>query len=404
MRQAWWRTPLVALIAAAVILSLSMGLRQTFGLFIDHLHLSTGTSISGISLSIALQNLLWGAATPFVGMLADRYGTGRCLVGGGLLYSAGLAMLAFADSPLMVHLGGGLLVGLGVAATGFPLVLAAVARVAPEEKRSTWLGIASAGGSAGQFLLLPATQTSINSFGGSMTFILMAALAFIMVFSAASLAGRPEQQTGIDAQSLSAAITEAYRHNGFLLLTAGFFVCGFHVAFIATHLPGYIVSFNLPAFTGATALGIIGFFNIIGSMGAGALGGRFRKKYLLSGIYLARSLIIGLFMIAPKTEPMVWAFSASFGLLWLSTVPLTSGLVGQIFGPRYMATLFGIVMFSHQVGAFFGAWLGGLSVDYTGGYESVWIISILLGLFAAALHWPIADRPVARLTVGKAEG
>ncbi|WP_022728351.1 MFS transporter [Fodinicurvata sediminis] len=404
MRQAWWRDPLIALIAAAVILSLSMGLRQTFGLFIEPLHLSTGTSVSGISLSIALQNLLWGAATPFVGMLADRYGTGRCLVGGGLLYSAGLVMLAFADSPLMVHLGGGLLVGLAVAATGFPLVLAAVARVAPEEKRSTWLGIASAGGSAGQFLLLPATQTSINSFGGSMTFLLMAALAFIMVFSAAALAGRPEQQIGIDSQSLSAAITEASKHNGFLLLTAGFFVCGFHVAFIATHLPGYIVSCNLPAFTGATALGIIGFFNIIGSMGAGTLGGRFRKKYLLSGIYLARSLIIGLFMIAPKTEPVVWAFSAGFGLLWLSTVPLTSGLVGQIFGPRYMATLFGIVMFSHQVGAFFGAWLGGLSVDYTGGYDAVWIISILLGLFAAALHWPIADRPVARLAAGKAGG
>lgn len=396
MTQSWWRHPLLVLIAGGIVLGLGMGLRQTFGLFLEPIHLSTGISIASISLAIALQNLLWGAATPFCGMLADRYGAGRFLALGGLLYGAGLILLAQADSALLIHLSAGGLVGLAVSAAGFPLVLAAVARAAPPERRSTWLGIASAGGSVGQFLLLPGSQMLIAWIGWVEAMLALAALAFLIVPLAASLSGKPAADHGPASQSLLTALREAGRHRGYLLLTAGFFVCGFHVAFVATHLPGYIVSCSLSAFTGATALGLIGFFNILGSFSAGWLGERYRKKHLLSGIYLLRAIVIGVFLLGPKTDWAVWLFSGAFGFLWLSTVPLTSGLVGQIFGARYMATLFGIVMMGHQVGAFFGAWLGGLSLDITGSYDSVWVLSILLGLLAAVLHWPIGDAPVLR--------
>tara|TARA_R110002072_G_scaffold122455_11_gene257034 strand:- start:5336 stop:6553 length:1218 start_codon:yes stop_codon:yes gene_type:complete len=394
----WWRHPLAILLAAGIILGLGMGIRQTMGLFLDSLSLATGASLASISLAIAFQNLIWGVATPFVGALADRYGVARFLVLGSLLYAAGLAVTAMATNGLMIHLGAGLLIGLAVGAVGFPLVLAAVAKAAPEEKRSLWLGLASSGGSVGQFLLLPGSQALIDSFGWTTALLSLALLSLLVVPLAASMVGKSasirQEKT---VQSLTQAVQEARDHRGYWLLTGGFLVCGFHVAFVATHLPGYIVANNLPASLGAQALGFVGLFNIFGGLLAGWLGGRYRKKYLLSGIYLARSLVILLFLLGPKTELTVYLFSASFGLLWLSTVPLTSGLVGQIFGPRYMATLFGIVMMGHQVGAFFGAWFGGISIDLTGSYDAVWWISIGLGLLAAALHWPIADKPMARL-------
>jgi predicted MFS family arabinose efflux permease len=238
------------------------------------------------------------------------------------------------------------------------------------------------------------TQAMIGGFGWVNALLIMAALAFLIVPLAAGLAGKPEK-SGVGVQSLGGAVGDARRHSGYWLLNGGFFVCGFHVAFIATHLPAYITSLGFDPFVGATALALIGFFNILGGLLAGYLGGRYRKKYLLSGIYLARAVAIILFMLAPKSELGVWIFAACFGFLWLSTVPLTSGLVGDIFGARYLATLFGIVMFSHQIGAFFGAWLGGLSYDLTGSYTAVWLIAIALGLMAAILHFPIADQPRA---------
>jgi predicted MFS family arabinose efflux permease len=398
----FYRRPLFVLLAAGVILGLGMGVRQTFGLFVQPIADTTGISVASISLAIAVQNLLWGAITPAVGMAADRYGNGPFLVVGGLLYAAGLTITAYADDLFLLHLGAGLFVGFAVACAGFPLVLAAVARAAPEEKRSSWLGIASAGGSVGQFLLLPGAQTLIGVFDYQMALLLLAALSLLIVPLTASVADRRMREGGQLAaaagagQSLRAALSEAGGHRGYLLLNGGFFVCGFHVSFMTTHLPGYIVSCNLSAQTGAVALGLIGFFNILGGLLAGWLGGRYRKKYLLSGIYLARAVAIALFLLGPKTDLTVWLFSAAFGFLWLSTVPLTSGLTGQIFGPRYMATLFGIVMMSHQVGAFFGAWAGGLSVDILGSYDPVWLVSIALGLIAAVLHWPISDRPLDR--------
>jgi predicted MFS family arabinose efflux permease len=398
-----WRIPVVVLFCGAAILALNMGVRQTFGLFLEPMTADLGIGRGTFALAIAVQNLLWGILTPFFGVFADRYGTARCLTFGGVTYVLGVLVMALGDSVLALHLGAGVLVGIAVSACGFPLVLSAVARAVPPERRSMALGIASAGGSVGQFLLLPLTQMTMSWLGWTGALVVLAALAGLLVPLSAALAGKPAA-AGAMEQSLGAAVAEARGHRGFQLLTAGFFVCGFHVAFIATHLPAYINTFGLDPLVGASALGIIGFFNIIGGLLAGYLGGRYRKKYLLSGIYLARSIAIAAFLIAPQTQLSVWLFAASFGLLWLSTVPLTSGLVGDVFGARYLATLFGIVMFSHQIGSFFGAWLGGLSYDMTGSYDAVWLMAIALGLLAAVLHWPIADRPVVESRAAQPAG
>lgn len=394
MSRSDWRLPVVVLISGAAVLGLNMGVRQTFGLFLEPMTADLGIGRGTFALAIAVQNLLWGVMTPFFGVFADRYGAGRCLVFGGVAYAAGILVMALGDSVFALNLGAGIMVGMAVSASGFPLVLAAVARAFPAERRSFALGIASAGGSAGQFLLLPLSQVLIGGLGWVNALLILAALAFLIVPLAAALTGKPAA-VGIGAQSLGGAVDEARRHRGYWLLNGGFFVCGFHVAFVAIHLPAYITSLGFDPFVGATALGLIGFFNIIGGLLAGYLGGRYRKKYLLSGIYLARAIAIALFLLAPKSQTSVWLFAASFGLLWLSTVPLTSGLVGDIFGARFLATLFGIVMFSHQIGAFFGAWLGGLSYDLTGSYDAVWVLAIALGVIAAILHVPIADRPLA---------
>lgn len=394
MSRGGWRLPIVVLICGGAVLGLNMGVRQTFGLFLEPMTVDLGISHGSFSLAIAVQNLLWGVMTPFVGVFADRYGTGRCIAFGGIVYVAGILVMALGESVFALHLGAGIMVGMAVSASGFPLVLAAVARAFPPERRSFALGIAAAGGSVGQFLVLPMSQMMIGGLGWVNALLILAALAFLMVPLAAALTGKPEAVAGTGVQSLSAVVGEARRHRGYWRLNGGFFVCGFHVAFVATHLPAYITSLGFDPFVGATALGLIGFFNIIGGLLAGYLGGRYRKKYLLSGLYLSRAVVITIFLLAPKTQASVWIFSTSFGLLWLSTVPLTSGLVGDIFGARYMATLFGVVMFSHQIGAFFGAWLGGISYDLTGSYTTVWLIAIALGLMAAILHAPIADRPL----------
>ncbi len=396
------RLPLIIIVCGASVLALNMGVRQTFGLFLEPMTLDLGISRANFSLAIAIQNILWGLLTPLCGMLADRYGTGRVMATGGLLYALGIVIMALGASGPAVHLGAGVLVGVAVGASGFPLVLSAVARAVPDERRNLAIALAATGGSVGQFLLLPLAQLLIEAIGWPAALLIFAALSALVVPLAAALAGKPETAAA-GTMGIGGAVNQAGRHSGYLLLTGGFFVCGFHVAFIGTHLPGYITSCNLAPLVGATALSIIGFFNILGGLAAGVLGSRYRLKYLLSGIYLARAATITLFLLGPKVDWAVYLFSAAFGLLWLSTVPLTSALVGQIFGPRYMATLFGIVMLGHQLGAFFGAWFGGISYDLTGSYDAVWIISVLLGLLAAALHWPIADKPVGTVLADAAE-
>jgi predicted MFS family arabinose efflux permease len=389
--------PALVLLSAMVVLGLNMGVRQTGGLFLEPMTQDLGISRTSFALAIAIQNLVWGLLTPIVSVLADRYGAGRLLALGGVLYALGLLIMGLGQSEFSLHLGAGVFIGLGVSACGFPMVLSAVARAFSERRRSLALGVAATGGSVGQFLLLPFTQVTIGGIGWPNTLIALAALAFLIVPLAAMLTGKPETPAGETAfGGIRAAIGQARQHRGYQLLTGGFFVCGFHVAFIATHLPAYINTLEFDPLVGATALSLIGGFNIIGGLLAGYLGGRFRKKYLLSGIYLARAVVIALFLIGPKTEIAVWMFGASLGILWLATVPLTSGLVGDVFGARYLATLFGFVMFSHQIGAFLGAWLGGLSYDLTGSYTAVWVMAVALGLLATVLHWPISDRPVAQ--------
>ncbi|MEM7047522.1 MAG: MFS transporter [Pseudomonadota bacterium] len=388
---------LIILACGGLILALSMGVRQSFGLFAQDVSSQVGIGLAGFGLAIAVQNLLWGLFTPLAGIAADRFGVRLVVVLGGVLYGAGTLLMAWGTTPVSLGISS-VLVGFAVSATGFPLILGTVARVVPPQRRSMALGITSSGGTVGQFILSPLAGFLHSSAGWVTSLVVLAVLAFVIMPLAYALVVPADQSATQESdQTIGEALREAGGHRGFLLLTAGFCVCGFHIAFVGTHLPGYLSSAGLPLLLGATALGVIGFFNIIGTLSAGYLGDIYKKKYLLVMIYLVRAVIITVFLIGGKNQFTVLIFSMVFGLFWLSTVPLTSGLVGQIFGPRYMSTLFGIVMLSHQLGAFFGAWLGGVSYDITGSYDSIWYASIILGVISALLHWPIADAPVARL-------
>lgn len=397
-----WRTPVVVIAAGCLIAIITFGVRAGFGLFLAPMSADLGWGREVFAFAIALQNLLWGAAQPFAGALADRYGSGRVLAAGGLCYALGVALMGVPSSPLMFNLSAGVLVGLGLAGASFAVVLAAASRMVPEERRSWALGVITAAGSLGQFLFAPLGQAFIGAYGWSTALVLLSLFALAVVPLAGALSGRPAS-TGVGReQTIREALAEAGRHRGYLFLTAGFFVCGFHVAFITVHLPPYLVDLGLSASLGAWAIALVGLFNIVGSYTAGVLGGKHSKKYLLSSLYFARAVVIAAFVMLPPSPVTVLVFAAAMGLLWLSTVPLTSGLVAQIFGPRYMATLFGIVFFSHQVGAFIGVWLGGYLFDATGSYDVVWWLGVALGLAAALLHFPIDERRVPRLAAGGA--
>ena len=393
----WRSIPALVIAGGALITLIAIGVRSSFGLFLQPVSHDLGFGRGVFAFSIALQNLIWGAAQPFAGAIADRYGTGRVVAVGAFLYGLGLLIMARSSDALTLTIGAGFFVGVGLAATGFPVIFAAVSRAVPDKHRSLVLGLTTAAGSVGQFLLVPVGQLFLASYGWPLAFVLLGLVSFVIAPLAAMVAGKPKLPVvGLPTHTMRAALGEAARHPGYRLLNAGFFVCGFHVAFIATHLPAYLGDIGLPVGTGAWALALIGLFNIVGSFSAGVLGGRLSKKYLLTTIYAARAVVITLFVIAPVSELTVLLFAASIGLLWLSTVPLTSGLVAQIFGPRYMATLFGVVFFSHQFGSFLGIWLGGIVFDLTGTYNTVWWASVVLGVVSALLHWPIDDRPMIR--------
>ena len=392
----FWRSTLFIIAAGCLLALLSFGIRSSFGLFLDPMSSEFGWGREVFAIAIALQNLLWGLAQPVAGAFADRYGSGRVLTIGALIYAAGLFIMADASTPGMLTLSAGILVGLGVAGASFAIVLAAFTRLVSEEKRSWALGIGTAAGSAGQFLMVPLGQSFLSAYGWSMALTIFGFIALLMVPCAAALTGRSSVKPQLH-QSIGGALGEAFRHPSYIFLTAGFFVCGFHVAFIQTHLPAYITDRGLDAGLAAWALALVGGGNIIGAYTSGVLGGRFSKKYLLSSLYLARAVVIALFITLPISAASVLAFSLAIGLLWLSTVPLTSGLVAQFFGTQHMAMLFGIVFFSHQVGAFLGVWMGGYLFDATGSYDVVWWIGVALGVFAAAIHWPIREQAVARL-------
>jgi MFS family permease len=390
-----FRSPVLVLIAAMVVVSLALGIRSTMGLFLRPMTADLGWGREVFAFAIALQNLLWGAAQPFTGMIADRYGTGRVIAISGVGYALGLAMMATADHPFMLNLGLGVVNGLFFSGVTFSVVLGAVSRAVPAEKRGMAMGIASSGGSVGQFVMLPLGQWFIDSQGWATALILLAAISLFMVPMGAILTGKAAPSAGDTVARPGRAFLEAVGYRQYWLMFVGFFVCGFHVSFVATHLPAYLVDNGIAATMGATALALIGFFNIFGSLAFGALGDRFSKKKTLAFLYLTRGAAIAGFMAVPLSNASVLVFAAVMGFTWLGTVPLTNGLVGQVFGARYMATLSGFVFFGHQIGAFIGVWLGGLIFDLTGSYNPIWYAGIALGVFAAAVHWPIDERPLA---------
>lgn len=393
MKQPW-----IVILSAATIVTLAMGVRQSFGLFMPQMSMALDVGRESFGLAIAIQNLLFGIAQPFVGALSDRHGAGRVVFFGTLLYVAGLVAAAMAGNALGLHLSFGVLVGVALSATTFVVVLGAVGRVVPAEKRGFAFGMVTAGGSLGQFLVVPAAQMLLGDLGYRLALIVLAGAVALIAFLAVGVAGAPSGHAHHGPrQSLREALAEAGRHRGYWLINAGFFVCGFHVTFIATHFPAYLSDKGLGLEVGAASLALIGLFNILGSYVFGLSADHLRKKYVLSALYAARAVVIGLFVALPLSEFSALAFASAIGFLWLGTVPLTSGLIGQIFGIRYLSTLYGIVFFSHQVGSFFGAWAAGYMFDRSGSYDSAWAASILLGILAALLHMPIRDVPVLRL-------
>ena len=392
-----WRTPALVISAGCLLALLSFGIRSGFGLFLEPMSSTMGWGREIFAIAIAIQNLLWGLGQPIAGALADRFGTAKVLSAGGICYALGLVIMANASTPLMLHLSAGVLVGLALAGASFGIVLAAFARVVPEEKRSWALGVGTAAGSLGQFLMVPLGQAFLSAYGWSMALLLLSLFALLIIPLSTVLASKGETSPDARSQSLGEALREAAGHASYWYLTAGFFVCGFHVAFIQAHMPAYITDAGLDQSLGAWSLALVGLFNIIGAYSSGVLGGRYSKRYLLSLLYFSRAAVIAVFILIPMSPASVLLFSAAMGLLWLSTVPLTSGLVALMFGPRYMATLFGIVFFSHQVGAFIGVWLGGYLFDTSGSYDIVWWLGIALGIVAGLLHWPIKEQPVVSL-------
>ncbi len=395
------RTPAVILFCGSIVVLLAMGLRTSFGLFLKPMSSEFGWGREIFALAMAIQNLLWGAFQPFAGAVVDRWGAGRVVATGGIVYAVGLYIMSVASSPFELYLGGGLFIALGLSSAGLGVVLGAVGRAISSDRRSWALGIVTAAGSMGQLLVVPMGQAFLTHFGWSRAFQILGLCTLVMVPLASALRGKNDRPNDIREQHLGEAWGEARRHSGFWFLTAGFFVCGFHVTFIAVHLPAYLTDRGLAAELGAWSLSLIGFFNIFGSITSGILGGKLSKKYLLSSIYLLRAAVFFAFIIVPLTTWSALAFSALIGFLWLGTVPLTSGLVAQIFGPRYMTMLFGIVFFSHQIGGFISVWLGGYLFDTTGSYIMVWWLSVVLGILAATLHLPIDERAVTRIEANK---
>ncbi len=388
-------TPWLIIILGCLIAMIAFGVRSTAGLFAVPMTGEFGWSREVYGLAFAFQNLLWGAAQPFAGALTDRHGCVKVVVVGALIYAAGTLMMAFSATPLMLNLGAGLLMGIGIAMTSFALIMPAFGRLLPEDKRSWAFGLATAASSVGQLVFAPLGQAFISAYGWQMALILLAAfliliIPMVMPFGAAEAAKRQQPDGELDL-ALKEVVARAFSHTSYLLLVIGFFVCGFHVAFITVHMPAYVTDLGLDPVVGSWSIALIGFFNIIGAYCSGLFGSKHSRRFGLSFIYFARAVVIAIFISVPASTGSVLIFSAAMGLLWLSTIPLTLGLVGVMFGTRHMAMLYGFVFFSHQVGSFIGVWLGGRIYDTYGNYDMIWYWGIALGLFAAAVHWPIRE-------------
>lgn len=388
-----WKSPLLIVLCGGAIMGLALGARHVQGLFLLPMTMERGWSREQFALAIALQNLVWGLAMPFTGMLADKFGSAKVLFGGCLLYALGLRLMAGAHTSTELLLTAGMIVGVALSATTFGVVYGALSRLMAPERRSWALGLGGAIGSIGQFLMVPLTQGFIVDYGSVVALVAIAAMLLAASPLACALREAPAAN-GPDArsQSMRSAIAQALSHRGFWLLNLGFLACGFQLAFIAGHLPAYLVDKGLNPRSAVIALSIIALANVPGTYVFGLLAARFRRKHLLTYIYLFHSVIMAIFVSLPAHESTVYLFAFLMGFVWLGTVPLTNGLVAQVFGVRYLTTLFGFVFVGHQIGAFFGMWLGGVVFDATRSYDMLWFGSIALGLVAAGLHWPIDDR------------
>ena len=391
----WYHTLTFMIVAGCLVAIVNFGIRSTFGFFTVPISEAHSWPREIYSFAMAVHNLVWGLATPVAGMLADRYGSARVLMAGALLYCAGLIMMAFTATPFWFNVGGGLLVGIGVAFSSFSIVMAALGRLVPPERRSWAFGMATASGSMGQFIFAPLGATLISAYGWHDALLVLSGMSLLIIIFAAPLmvqnttrATRSVSQADL---TMKAAIGIAFGHRSYLLLVSGFFVCGFQLAFVTVHMPAYLAEHGITKEFAGLAMGLIGLFNVIGSYVSGVIGGRGEKHVPLAFIYLLRSVIIAAFVILPVSNATTLMFTISMGLLWLSTVPLTMGLVTVMFGTRYMATLYGFVFVSHQVGSFLGVWLGGRLYDQFGSYDIVWWLSVALGVFAFIVHLPIRE-------------
>ncbi|HYY38699.1 MAG TPA: MFS transporter [Xanthobacteraceae bacterium] len=401
-RQFSWRTPALILACGCLIALIGFGARSGLGFFLTPMSSVHGWGRDVFALALAIQMLLWGAAQPVAGALADRYGAMPVLSVGAMLYALGLAAMAYASTPAMLHLTAGAVIGFGLAGSSFTVVIGAFGKLMPPQWRSLAFGAGTAAGSFGQFVFSPLAVALIDGIGWQDTLVAFAAVVLLIMPLSLALAsprqaGGPIAPTSQTQQSVAQALSEALGHKSYVLLVLGFFTCGFQIFFIAVHLPAYLVDRGLPAEVGGWTLASIGLFNIIGAVVAGWLAAFTPKRYILSLIYVGRAAAILIYILLPPSTLATLIFGAVMGLFWLSTVPPTSGLVAVMFGTRWLAMLFGFAFFSHQVGGFLGVWLGGVLFESSGSYDVVWWLSILLGLLSAVINLPIVERPVARL-------
>lgn len=395
------RNALLLMIGSSLILALSLGIRHAFGLFLQPMSSEFGWGREIFAFAIAIQNLIWGMLQPFVGAFADRYGVKRTVFISALAYILGLVLMAYANTPSALILSAGVLIGFGLSGTSFAVLLSAVGRSVAPEKRSMAMGMASAAGSFGQFVMLPGTLGLLEWLGWSAALLVSAGLIALLLPLSRML---KEDLTPADESKklpLRTVLKQVAGHADFWLLSLGFFVCGFQVVFIGIHIPAYLVDQHLPAQAGTTVLALVGLFNIAGTWCAGWLGGHYSKPHLLAGLYSLRAIAITLFFYLPLSEFSAYAFAVAMGLLWLSTVPLTNGTIATMFGVRHLSMLAGIVFLFHQVGSFLGGWLGGLVYDQTGSYSLVWQLSIVLSVMAALLNLPIRERFISFTTAHK---
>jgi MFS family permease len=395
-----WRTPAFLIACGCVIAVLSFGPRATLGFFLTPLSNANGWGRDVFGLALAIQNLLWGAGQPFAGAMADKYGAPRVLSAGAILYALGLYLMAQSNTPGMLYISAGVLIGFGLSGCAVPAIIGALGKLVPESWRSIAFGAGTAAGSFGQFLYSPIAVSLMDSYGWQTTLLIFSWLLLLVIPLSLTLM-TPRRtatpaRTAAPSQSVRQATAEAFRHRSYVLLVLGFFTCGFQLAFITVHLPAYLVDRGLSTQVGGWTLAVIGLFNIIGSLGAGYLGGIMPMRYILSVIYFGRALAVVAFISLPASPAATLIFGAVTGLLWLSTVPPTSGLVALMFGTRWLTMLFGFAFFSHQVGGFLGVWLGGVLYEATGSYNIVWWLSVFFGVASAVINLPIVEQPVAR--------